>query len=240
MPLVGLDHREFEYFLAFGGIHAGQRCRASAHGVKDPLGIGPTGTSDVDGDAGGFGLDRHAGHTVGEGPGGVGQLRAQHAGISVERMDEVDVELRPVAADEVDLMWQPREGGKVAQGATRHDRDCGRRETRQCAKCRDRLWDRDSGRGILHDRREGAVVVGGHEQIRCARDRAQGGEQIGVEPSARHRCVAMSPRESRNERAQRSTSWANRSERMAVIRRCSSAGSACIASRIACLTPSAS
>ena len=51
-------------------------------------------------------LEQHTGHSVSDRVEGHENLAAQPCLIGVERVDEVDIELRAVTADEVDLRWQ--------------------------------------------------------------------------------------------------------------------------------------
>ena len=87
-----------------------------------------------------------------------------------ERAREADVELGAVAADEVDLLGQPRERGEIVQRATRDHGDAGVGERGERAQSRDRLAPRARVAGDVDDRCERAVVVAGDEQVRLARE----------------------------------------------------------------------
>ena len=101
-------------------------------------------------------------------------------------LDEAQVELGAVAPDQVHLARQARERRQVAQRAARDHRDDGLRQRRQRADGGDGLRQRAGRRRIVDERREGAVVVAPDEQLGDARDPAERGAQLGVEPSVRH------------------------------------------------------
>jgi hypothetical protein len=86
-----------------------------------------TGRLDLDGDAGVFGGDRAQ---------RVPDLAEQRFGRIVDRVHEAGVELRPVAADQMNLGGHPRQRRKVAQRATRDQRRRGRRQRRKRTKGR--------------------------------------------------------------------------------------------------------
>ena len=114
-----------------------------------------------------------------------------------EPLDEPQVELGPVAADQMHLARQARERGQVAQGAARDHRDHGLRQRRQRADGGDRLRQRARGSRIVDERREGAVVVAADEQLRDTRNPAECGAQLGVEPAVGHDVSLRAPRRSR-------------------------------------------
>ena len=118
-----------------------------------------------------------------------------------EPLDEPEVELGAVAADQVHLARQAGERRQVAQRAPGDHRDHGLRQRRQRTDGSDRLRQRAGGRRIVDERRERAVVVAADEQLRDARNPAECGAQLGVEPAVRHDVSLRAPRRSSPNRA---------------------------------------
>ena len=119
--LVRLDDRQLDHLLAVGGRHAFPRGRSGVDGREHPAARLVLGAAHVHRDAGRLDLERHARdvqHQLFE----LGlQPPVQLPRLLVERVDEADVELGAVAADEVHLGRQPRERGEVTQRAAGDD-----------------------------------------------------------------------------------------------------------------------
>jgi hypothetical protein len=91
------------------------------------------------------------------------QPGADLAQLRRDAFDEPDVELRAVAAHQVHLAGQPGQRGQVAQGPAGDDRDGRLRQRRERPDGGYGLRKRYGLGGVLHDRRERAVVVTGDE-----------------------------------------------------------------------------
>ena len=122
-----------------------------------------------------------------------------------EPLDEAEVELGAVAADEVHLAREARERRQVAERAARDDGDDGLRQRGQRPHGGDGLGQRPCRRGIVDERREGAVVVAPDEELGNARDPAERRAQLGVEPAVRHD-VCVRPGATRGRMLRRSRS----------------------------------
>ncbi len=176
--------------------------------------------------------------------------RVQLDQLGREPLDEPQVELRAVAADEVHLARQARQRRQVAQRATRNDRDRRLRQRCQSPDGGDRLGERLRLRRVVDERRERAVVVAADEELghpwrcgrarRATRHRASTSMPGSCAPTPLNRTASGALRSVRNERAQRSTSCARRYRCMICIRRRPSAGSTWIARISASLTSSGS
>ena len=94
-----------------------------------------------------------------------------------------EVELRAVAPDQVHLAREAGERRQVAQRPAGDDRDDGLRQRRERPDGRDGLRERAGRRRIVDERRERAVVVAPDEQLGDARNPAERGAQLGVEPA---------------------------------------------------------
>ena len=168
--LVGGDHRQLDDLLAFGDVHAGPGRRAGAHRVDD-----------LGGDVAGRRPARARRRWPACSPavhlgGRAAILRSSvlsRARISTSsgarRCDEADVELGAVAADEVHLAGQPGQGRPGRAAPARRPR----RPWSAAARPAPGRAATDSGSGtrrgrVVDERREGAVVVAGDEQLRHA------------------------------------------------------------------------
>jgi hypothetical protein len=92
------------------------------------------------------------------------------AELGLESLDEAEVELRAVAADEVHLARKTRQGGKIAERSARDHGDHGLGERGQRAHRRDGLGKRPGCRRVVDERSERAVVVATDEELRYLRD----------------------------------------------------------------------
>jgi len=115
--LVGLDDGQFDDRLALGDLHPDPARRTLADRFQRPAPDLGGGVAHVQRDTGRFRLDRGAGVVVGD----LGQrgldLVQQLLGVVVDGVHEADVELRAVAADQLDLDGQARECRQITQGA---------------------------------------------------------------------------------------------------------------------------
>ena len=119
--------------------------------------------------------------------------RAARRSSGREPLDEAEVELGAVAADEVHLARQARERRQVAERATGDDGDRGLRQRGERTDRGDRLGQR-LGRGrVVDERRERAVVVAADEELRHPRDAAERRAQLGVERRCRGSAVRLDP-----------------------------------------------
>jgi hypothetical protein len=94
-------------------------------------------------------------------------LLPQLDGLGRQRVREAHVELRAVRADEVYAVRLAQQHRKIRQRSARDHRDMRARQLRQRTQRNDRLAVRHSLGGVVHDRRERAVVVGCNQQRRC-------------------------------------------------------------------------
>ena len=131
VALVALDDRQLEHLVALGHVHTVHVSRPAPERVEDHVGVLPGGAADVHGDARRLLLQQDSRDTVHEAAHGPEQRGAKPGRRPGQGPHEADVELRPVAADEMDLGGEPRQGGEVAQRPARDDRGRRARESRE-------------------------------------------------------------------------------------------------------------
>ena len=161
--LVGGHHRQFDDLLAGGQEHPGPGGRTRAQGFHDPGGDVAIGSPGVHRHAGRLLLEAYPCLAVRQGPDLAAEPGTQVGQLGRDPLDEADVELGAVAADQVHLAGQPGQRGQITQRSPGDDRDRGLRKRGQGTDRGDCLRQRGGMRGIVHNGRERAVVVARHQ-----------------------------------------------------------------------------
>ncbi len=233
ITLVRVDEGGVEHHLAVAYEHVVrlQQAPSLGHGGRLPVGFD---MAVVERAAGRFRLDVRARERSRELREVLGELVSLLDDVGRELVGEIDVELRAVAPDEMDLRRQAAHQRQLAQLAAGDHGHVGLGEVGERAQCRDGLTIRGRRGRVVDDRRDRAVVVGGDEERRGARELVDGADDVGGD---RHQPASSVLRKSS---AHLCTSRRNTTARIRRIRWRRSAGSIVTACTIASFTESMS
>ena len=184
--LVGREERELDDLLAVGDVDVRPGRRPAFDSSERLLAHLPAGAAQVHRNARGLRLEADAGEVADDRRQLREQLVVEIVLFGCEPLDEPEVELRAVAADQVHLAREAGEGREVAQRATGDHGDDGLGKRSQRPDGCHGLGQRPGGRGVVDERSERSVVVAADQQLRHARDVREGGAQFGVEAAVRH------------------------------------------------------
>lgn len=179
LALGGFDDGEVGDLLAADDGHGDVPGHLRDAGFDDGAGIGIE-AAQVHSHPGRFELELRLGHHPRQGGHRLLQILQRCGGLSVEGVDRVDVGLGAVGADEVDLARQPRHRCEVAQGPAGDDGSVGVGQGGERTHADEADGQRVGVGGLLDDRGDGAVVVGGDEQLGSPGQSDDLCEQLGI------------------------------------------------------------
>ena len=168
VALVGGDDSQLDHRFALGDLNAWPECRFGADGDERLLGVVGTGVAYVQCNAGGLLLHRCPRGVGGDSAQLGDDLVEQFPGVGVDRVDESDVELGAVAADQLHFGGKSGQRSQILEGAARDHGSRRRREAGERAKRTHRFRPGIRLVRVGDDGCHRPVVVGGYEQTRRA------------------------------------------------------------------------
>ena len=180
LAFVGRDEQQLADLLAVTDVELPDR-------EVDPLDLGDDGLAlvmveraVVNGDRGRFLLERELGMVGDESAKGVKELRSSFLKCRIEVEREIDVELAPVGADEVDLGREAAERSEVPQRAAGDHGDVGLGQCSESSQRHRCLAKRQWGHRVVDEGRDRAVVVTGDQQVRRGGERRDATVEFGI------------------------------------------------------------